>query len=70
VLNAANEAAVSRFLAGELAFLEIPRVCREVLANHEYDARPGLGELIAADRWARQEVARWISKTHLNRPRI
>jgi 1-deoxy-D-xylulose-5-phosphate reductoisomerase len=70
VLNAANEAAVSRFLAGELAFLEIPRACREVLANHEYDARPGLGELVAADRWARQEVARWISKTHPNRPGI
>jgi 1-deoxy-D-xylulose-5-phosphate reductoisomerase len=59
VLNAANEAAVSRFLAGDLLFLDIPRVCRDVLANHDYSARPALGELIAADRWARQEVARW-----------
>src|SRR5713101_4857263 len=59
VLNAANEAAVGRFLAGDISFLDIPRVCRAVLANHHYSARPTLAELIAADRWARQEVARW-----------
>jgi 1-deoxy-D-xylulose-5-phosphate reductoisomerase len=66
VLNAANEAAVSRFLTGELLFLDIPRVCRDVLAHHHYSARPGLGELIAADRWARQEVARWTTRTRPN----
>jgi len=66
VLNAANEAAVSRFLAGELLFLDIPRVCRDVLAHHHYSARPALGELIAADRWARQEVARWTTRTRPN----
>jgi 1-deoxy-D-xylulose-5-phosphate reductoisomerase len=65
VLNAANEAAVGRFLAGALAFLDIPRVCRDVLANHHYSARPGLTELAAADRWARQEVSRWLAKTQL-----
>jgi 1-deoxy-D-xylulose-5-phosphate reductoisomerase len=61
VLNAANEAAVSRFLAGELRFLDIPRVCHAILANHHYSARPALSELIAADRWARQEVSRWTT---------
>ncbi len=60
VLNAANEAAVSRFLAGEIAFLEIPLVCREVLNHHHFSPRPTLTELGVADRWARQEVARWI----------
>jgi 1-deoxy-D-xylulose-5-phosphate reductoisomerase len=59
VLNAANESAVARFLAGDLAFLDIARVCRQVLANHHYSPRPTLSELIAVDRWARQEVARW-----------
>jgi 1-deoxy-D-xylulose-5-phosphate reductoisomerase len=62
VLNAANEAAVGRFLAGELAFLDIPRACAEVLQNHHYSARPTLAELAAIDRWARQEVARWKTK--------
>jgi 1-deoxy-D-xylulose-5-phosphate reductoisomerase len=70
VLNAANEAAVSRFLAGELGFLDIPRVCRDVLANHHYSARPALAELLAADRWARQEVSRWITQTHPKGSRI
>ena len=59
VLNAANEIAVGRFLAGELRFLDIPRTCRDVLDNHHYSASPSLAELIAADRWAREEVARW-----------
>jgi 1-deoxy-D-xylulose-5-phosphate reductoisomerase len=60
VLNAANEAAVRRFLTGEIAFLDIPQVCREVLNHHQFSPRPSLTELSAADRWARQEVARWI----------
>jgi 1-deoxy-D-xylulose-5-phosphate reductoisomerase len=59
VLNAANEAAVRRFLGGDLGFLDIPRVCRDVLANHHYSARPSLAELADIDRWARQEVNRW-----------
>jgi 1-deoxy-D-xylulose-5-phosphate reductoisomerase len=59
VLNAANEAAVTRFLAAELRFLDIPLACRDVLDHHNYSPRPTLTELVAADRWARQEVARW-----------
>jgi 1-deoxy-D-xylulose-5-phosphate reductoisomerase len=66
VLNAANEAAVSRFLAGELRFLDITRVCREVLASHHYSARPTLDELVVVDRWARQEVDRWTTRTRPN----
>src|SRR5262249_7283270 len=59
VLNAANEAAVGLFLAGELSFLDIPRACRAILDHHHYSARPSLAELIAIDRWTRQEVVRW-----------
>jgi 1-deoxy-D-xylulose-5-phosphate reductoisomerase len=68
VLNAANEAAVGRFLAGELRFLDIPRACRDVLAHHAYSARPTLAELAALDRWARQEVGRWITSKPRNIP--
>jgi 1-deoxy-D-xylulose-5-phosphate reductoisomerase len=64
VLNAANEAAVGRFLAGQLRFLDITRTCRAVLDHHHYSARPTLAELHAADRWARQEVDLWISSQH------
>jgi 1-deoxy-D-xylulose-5-phosphate reductoisomerase len=66
VLNGANEAAVGKFLAGELAFLDIPRVCRAVLCHHNYIEAPTLEELAAADRWARDEVNRWISVTYPN----
>jgi 1-deoxy-D-xylulose-5-phosphate reductoisomerase len=66
VLNAANEAAVGRFLARDLPFLDIPRVCRAVLNHHDFSANPTLNELAEADRWARNEVNRWISKTHPN----
>jgi 1-deoxy-D-xylulose-5-phosphate reductoisomerase len=59
VLNAANEAAVAGFLAGELRFTEIVPTCRSVLQNHDYEANPSLDRLIELDRWARQEVARW-----------
>jgi 1-deoxy-D-xylulose-5-phosphate reductoisomerase len=63
VLNAANETAVSRFLAGELSFLDIPRLCRAVLDEHPYSPRPTLTELSALDRWARQEAVHWKTAT-------
>lgn len=58
-LNAANEAAVARFLAGEIRFLDIPRACRAALDHHSFDARPSLDALWRVDAWARQEVYRW-----------
>lgn len=66
VLNAANEAAVYRFLEGELHFLDIAQVCRAVVENHHFSARPTLAELHAVDRWARQEVDRWIRTNRLS----
>jgi 1-deoxy-D-xylulose-5-phosphate reductoisomerase len=60
-LNAANEAAVGRFLAGSLGFLDIPRACRAALENHPFDPRPTLDDLWKVDARARQEVARWRS---------
>jgi len=59
VLNAANEAAVARFLAGELEFTDIVPICRSVLASHDFDPRPTICELMRLDRWARQEVLLW-----------
>jgi 1-deoxy-D-xylulose-5-phosphate reductoisomerase len=61
ILNAANEAAVERFLGGELDFLDIPRAGRAALEAHNYSPTPTLAELAACDRWARQEVSRWNS---------
>jgi 1-deoxy-D-xylulose-5-phosphate reductoisomerase len=60
-LNAANEAAVARFLAGEIGFLDIARACRAALDSHTYDPRPTLETLWGVDAWARREVERWQS---------
>ncbi len=60
VLNAANEAAVEAFLQGELHFTEIIPACRSVLEAHNFDPEPTLEELEDLDRWAREEVARWV----------
>ena len=67
VLNAANEAAVGLFLEGRLAFLDIARACRAVLDEHRFSPHPTLEELMAADRWARQEVSRWTRQPITNR---
>ncbi len=60
VLNAANEAAVGAFLAGELHFTEIVPACRSVLEEHPFEPNPTLDQLIELDQWARQEVSRWV----------
>jgi 1-deoxy-D-xylulose-5-phosphate reductoisomerase len=60
VLNAANEAAVEAFLQGELHFTEIVPACRSVLDAHHFDPEPTLERLEMLDRWAREEVARWV----------
>lgn len=54
VLNAANEVAVEAFLAGAIAFLDIPRIIRTVLERHEVLPATALAEVLAADSWARQ----------------
>jgi 1-deoxy-D-xylulose-5-phosphate reductoisomerase len=60
VLNAANEAAVTAFLEGKLAFVEIVPACRSIVENHPFDPAPTLEELLRLDGWARQEVVRWM----------
>ena len=60
VLNAANEAAVARFLEGSLGLMQIVPACRSVLENHTFDPAPGLEDLLRLDGWARQEITRWM----------
>ena len=56
VLNAANETAVERFLAGRIGFTRIVEVVEAVLARHAVVAHPGFDEVMAADKWAREEA--------------
>ncbi len=61
VLNAANETAVSLFMRGDIRFTDIAQYTQRVLRQHEFNASPTLDDLLAADRWARKEVARCIA---------
>ncbi len=61
VLNAANEAAVELFLAGQLKFTNIVAGCQRILEYHNFDPSPELGELMRLDRWAREEITRWAA---------
>jgi 1-deoxy-D-xylulose-5-phosphate reductoisomerase len=58
VLNAANEAAVEMFREGAIDFLDIARYTERALTHHEFNGSPTLDDLLAADRWAREEVKR------------
>lgn len=58
VLNAANETAVELFRAGAIGFSDIVSLVEQTLNDHEFVSAPSLDELLAADRWARQEVTR------------
>jgi 1-deoxy-D-xylulose-5-phosphate reductoisomerase len=59
VLNAANEAAVEKFLAVQIRFTDIVPACRAVLEHHDFDPSPSLDELWKLDAWARREITRW-----------
>ncbi|HEY0160303.1 MAG TPA: 1-deoxy-D-xylulose-5-phosphate reductoisomerase [Thermoanaerobaculia bacterium] len=58
VLNAANEIAVERFLAGELPFVGIVDIVRRVLDRHagQVSAIHSVDDALAWDAWARNEA--------------
>ena len=58
ILNGANEAAVERFLAGEIGFNDIPRQVEGALNSVEVKWNPDLADILEADREARCVVKR------------
>ena len=57
VLNGANEAAVEAFLAGKVKFGRIVPLVEDILRESPARKAAGLPELLAADEWARRQVA-------------
>ncbi|TVR43609.1 MAG: 1-deoxy-D-xylulose-5-phosphate reductoisomerase [Planctomycetota bacterium] len=59
IFNAANEAAVARFLDGSITFLDIPRLVERALAtvSSGSNADPDLASILAADAYTRNWVA-------------
>jgi len=61
VLNAANEAAVAEFLAGRIKFHMIVELIEHCLDKNKFRSTASLDEILAADRWARNEVVECLS---------
>jgi len=61
-LSAANEIAVEAFLAGRIAWVQIPRVVESVLSNHNGEDDPDLDAVLAADAWARAAALEHLSQ--------
>jgi 1-deoxy-D-xylulose-5-phosphate reductoisomerase len=62
VLNAANDVAVEAFAERCISFTDIPSVIERVMDKHRVQARPDLGDIRAADAWARLETAKILRK--------
>jgi len=60
VMNAANECAVTAFIDGKIGFTDICRVSELVLDRHCVREEPEIGDILAADRWAREEAEQMI----------
>lgn len=56
VLNAANEAAVARFLNGEMAFMDIPRAVGKALEKYSGKNITALEDVLALDYMIKQQV--------------
>ena len=57
VMNAANEVAVERFLAGAIPFTEIAGWVERAMDAHRPSALHSVDDILTADAWARAQVA-------------
>ncbi len=62
VLNAANEEAVTAFLAEKIRFVDIPHIVRDVMDTHVLQTVKAIEDLFEADAWARREASRLIGR--------
>ncbi len=61
VLNAANESAVTAFVAGNIPFGGIARAVEHTIRSHAVQPTPTLDDLLKADRWARGTAERFVN---------
>jgi len=59
-MNAANEAAVSLFMAGGIPFGMISKAVSHTIAAHAVQQTPSLDDLMEADRWARRTAEAFV----------
>lgn len=57
VMNAANEAAVAKFLSGEISFLQIEDIVRDTMGKYSNTENPSLDDILKADAEVRARLA-------------
>jgi 1-deoxy-D-xylulose-5-phosphate reductoisomerase len=62
VLNGANEAAVTAFLAKRIPFLGIHKTIRHVINIHKPFSIKTVEDVLMADRWAKLETEKYLQK--------
>lgn len=62
VMNGANEKAVEAFLQRRISFYEIVVCIERVMSLHSIVPEPGLDEILAADRWAKEQTEKLIEE--------
>jgi 1-deoxy-D-xylulose-5-phosphate reductoisomerase len=65
VLNAANEIAVNRFLEQKIGFMDIPRIIKQVMDNHEPIFAPSIEDIFAATEWGKNAANLYSNLPHL-----
>lgn len=60
VMNAANEIAVPAFLDGKIGFLDIPKIIRKTMDNHNTIKKPDINRILDADKKTRGETQKII----------
>ncbi|MGC1407170.1 MAG: 1-deoxy-D-xylulose-5-phosphate reductoisomerase [Candidatus Dormiibacterota bacterium] len=70
VMNAANEVAVAAFLDGRIAFTEIVRLVARVARSFQPPDKLGLEQLLAGDRWARDQATVLVAQASLSTPEV
>jgi 1-deoxy-D-xylulose-5-phosphate reductoisomerase len=67
VLNAANEIAVEAFLGEQISFLAIPDLIENVMQACPEQQMTCLDDVLAADRWAREQATTYLPQYLLDR---
>src|SRR3989338_2156251 len=62
VMNAANEIAVYAFLENKIRFLDVPRLVRKVMDEHNLIKNPALKEILEVDRKTKEETKNIIEE--------
>jgi len=65
VLNAANEVAVKAFLKEIIKFTDISKIIESIISCHQPKDYSGLGEILEADQWARDNAKKIIERMNI-----